>query len=206
MTDHVAPPGRTSTSARVAELHQLCDADYTKGQQQRAAAQHATSYTALALAAATRPAADPDDLQVAISVALQVFHSDQVLSLREALRLLLRAHGVEPADHPSTDEPPALRCPAAHPEDPTPCDGPVVVTVLDANNAGADGCAHHGARMLASLDGAYPIALPDAPVGTACRVFKASDGIRPFPWLTDAPRTRPEQLSHAENREQGDSQ
>ncbi|MFF1297957.1 MULTISPECIES: hypothetical protein [unclassified Streptomyces] len=206
MTDHVAPPGRTSTSARVAELHRQARDDFAKGQQQRAAARHATSYTALALAAATRPAHDPDDLDVAISVAVQVFNSDQLLSLREALRLLLRAHGVEPADHPPTDEPPALRCPAAHPEDPTPCEGPVVVTVLDATNAGADGCAHHGARLLASLEGGRVYALPDAPDGAAIAVFKAADALRPFPWLTDAPRTSPEQLSRAENRKRGDGQ
>ncbi|MFE9440658.1 hypothetical protein ACFYO2_16915 [Streptomyces sp. NPDC006602] len=91
------------------------------------------------------------------------------------------------------------RCPAAHPEDPTPCAGPVVVTVLDAHNAGADGCEHHAARLLASLDGGRVYALPDAPPGAAIRVFKAADGTRPFCWL-DGPRTQPSQLSHAENR------
>lgn len=93
------------------------------------------------------------------------------------------------------------RCPAAHPEDPTPCDGPPVVTVLDRNNAGAEGCEHHGARLLASLEGGRVYALPGAPAGAAIRVFKAADGIRPFPWMEDAPRTRPEQLSRRENRE-----
>jgi hypothetical protein len=34
-----------------------------------------------------------------------------------------------------------VRCPAAHHDDPTPCDGPAVVTVLDQYNDGADGCA-----------------------------------------------------------------
>jgi hypothetical protein len=97
----------------------------------------------------------------------------------------------------STDD----RCPAAHPEDPTPCDGPAVVTVLDRQNAGADGCEHHAARLLASLDGGRVYGLPDAPAGAAIRVFKAADGIRPFPWLEDAPRTQPSQLSRRENRE-----
>lgn len=92
------------------------------------------------------------------------------------------------------------RCPAAHPEDPDPCDGPPVVTVLDAQNAGADGCEHHGARLLASLEGGRVYALPDAPEGAAIRVFKAADTIRPFPWLTAAPRTAPSMLSLAENR------
>ncbi|WP_254876522.1 hypothetical protein [Streptomyces sp. CAI-85] len=95
---------------------------------------------------------------------------------------------------------PRGRCPAAHPEDPTPCDGPPVVTVLDAKNAGVVGCAHHGARMLASMHGARVVPLPDAPQGTAIDVFKAADGIRPFPWLAGAPRTRDEQLSRAEVR------
>jgi hypothetical protein len=93
-----------------------------------------------------------------------------------------------------------LRCPAAHPEDPTPCEGPVAVTVLDALNAGANGCEHHGARLLASLEGGRVYPLPDAPEGAAIRVFKAADTIRPFPWLTDAPRTAPSMLSLAENR------
>jgi hypothetical protein len=87
------------------------------------------------------------------------------------------------------------RCPAAHPEDPTPCGGEVAVSVLDHSNAGADGCEHHAARLLASLDGGRVHALP----GAAIRVFQAADGIRPFCWL-DGPRTRPSQLSHAENR------
>lgn len=99
-----------------------------------------------------------------------------------------------------------VRCPAAHPEDPTPCDGPPVVTVLDRENAGANGCEHHGARLLASLEGGRVYALPDAPAGAAIRVFKAADGIRPFPWV-DGPRTRADQLSRLENRrsaERGD--
>ena len=74
------------------------------------------------------------------------------------------------------------RCPAAHPDDPTPCVGPVVVMVLDAENAGARGCEHHGARLLASLEGGRVYGLPDAPEWIAIRVFKATAGIRPFPW------------------------
>lgn len=92
------------------------------------------------------------------------------------------------------------RCPAAHPEDPTPCDGPAVVTVLDVHNAGADGCEHHGARLLASLEGGRVYPLPDAPEGAAIRVFKAADTTRPFCWLGDAQRTQPSQLSRAEAR------
>ncbi|MGW1808232.1 hypothetical protein [Streptomyces sp. NPDC002078] len=99
---------------------------------------------------------------------------------------------------------PGPRCPAAHPEDPTPCVGPVVVTVLDRENAGADGCEHHAARLLASLTGGRPVAKPDAPAGVALQVFRAASRTRPFPWLTDAPRTQPSQLSDAENRARGE--
>ena len=98
------------------------------------------------------------------------------------------------------------RCPAAHPEDPTPCAGPVAVTVLDRENAGANGCEHHAARLLASLEGGRVYALPDAPEGAAIRVFKAADGIRPFCWYENAPRTAPNMLSLAENRRRGESQ
>ncbi|WP_327691022.1 hypothetical protein OG870_16355 [Streptomyces sp. NBC_00461] len=86
------------------------------------------------------------------------------------------------------------RCPAAHPEDPTPCLGPVVVSVLDAFNAGAEGCEHHGARLLASLDRGRVYPLPDAPPGAAIRTFTAAAALRPFCWV-DGPRTAPSQLS-----------
>ena len=92
----------------------------------------------------------------------------------------------------------APRCPAAHADDPTPCDGPPAVTVTDTTGATADGCEHHAARLLASLDGARVHPLPDAPAGAAIRVFKAARRTRPFPWNTTAPRTRPDQLSRAE--------
>ncbi len=67
-----------------------------------------------------------------------------------------------------------VRCPATLPPDRTPCAGPVVVTVLDATNAGADGCEHHAARLLAFLDRGRVFALPHAPAGAAHRVFKAA--------------------------------
>ncbi|MGW1498579.1 hypothetical protein ACWCQW_08380 [Streptomyces mirabilis] len=70
--------------------------------------------------------------------------------------------------------PKRTRCPGAHRDDPTSCDGPTVVTVLDdAANAGADGCEHHAARLLASLDGGRVNALPDAPSRAAIRVYEA---------------------------------
>lgn len=74
------------------------------------------------------------------------------------------------------------RCPAAHPSDPSACDGPIAVTVVDAKGAGLDGCEHHGARMLASLTDARVYALPDAPEGAAIRVFKAAATTQPYVW------------------------
>ncbi|MER5822459.1 hypothetical protein ABT086_09305 [Streptomyces mirabilis] len=131
--------------------------------------------------------AEPDDLPTAIRIGQHMLSmygtvdSSDIFAyaqahggLAEALRIMLRALGVDPQAAP--------RCPAAHPDDPTPCDGPAVVTVLDAANAGADGCEHHGARLLASLDGGRVYALPGAPAGAAIRVFKATATTRPFAW------------------------
>ncbi|MGW7518721.1 hypothetical protein ACWGJ2_24350 [Streptomyces sp. NPDC054796] len=95
------------------------------------------------------------------------------------------------------------RCPAAHPEDPDACCGPVTVTVQDAQGSGLAGCGHHAARLLASLDGGSVHPLPDAPPGAAIRVHQAADGIRPFPWHTTTPRVRADQLSRAEARTTG---
>ncbi|KUL26664.1 hypothetical protein ADL12_32255 [Streptomyces regalis] len=122
---------------------------------------------------------EPTDLQVAISVAQQLLDSDQVLSLREALRLLLRALDAEPVST-TVDTP---RCPAAHPDDPDPCSGPPVVTVLDTHQVGAHGCEHHATRLLASLDGGRVYPLPDAPEGAAIRVFKAAAVTAPYAWV-----------------------
>ncbi|MDQ0385998.1 hypothetical protein J2S54_002818 [Streptomyces sp. DSM 42143] len=78
-------------------------------------------------------------------------------------------------------------CPAAHPEDLTPCSGPVVVTILDTANAGADGCERHAARLLASLAGGRPVAKPDAPAGVELRIFRAAHHMPPYPWREDRP-------------------
>ncbi|MCT9009993.1 hypothetical protein [Streptomyces rhizosphaerihabitans] len=128
-------------------------------------------------------------------------------ALAEAIRILLRAVGTNRGDTATVGPRPvpAPRCPAAHPDDPTPCDGPPVVTVLDVANAGADGCEHHGARLLASLDGGRVYPLPDAPEGAAIRVFTTADTTRPFIWVNSA-RTRDEQLSRAEARARGEGQ
>ncbi|WP_078861657.1 hypothetical protein [Streptomyces sp. NRRL F-5650] len=66
------------------------------------------------------------------------------------------------------------RCPAALPTDHTPCVGPAAVTVLDADNAGADGCELHAARLLAALDRGHVLAPTHASAGAAHRVFKAA--------------------------------
>lgn len=83
------------------------------------------------------------------------------------------------------------RCPSAHPADPTPCGGPVVVMVLDADNAGARGCEQHAARLLASLAGGRVYGLPDAPMGTAGRVHKAAGDVEPFEWMATPGDRRP---------------
>lgn len=62
-------------------------------------------------ASASSALAEPSDLDVAINVAQQLLDSDQVLSLREALRLLLRALGAEPVDPSFAAEFPTI---AAH--------------------------------------------------------------------------------------------
>jgi len=165
----------------------------------------------------TLPAVDPSDLDSAIRVGQRMLaaygntsgyniyaYAQAHGALAESLRILLRALGTEPDVckilHTTVA---ASRCPAAHPEDPTGCNGPAVVTVLDAGNAGANGCEHHAARLLASLDGGRVYGLPHAEPGTAIRVFKAAAGIRPFPWV-DGPRTRDEQLSRNEVLERGE--
>lgn len=163
----------------------------------------------------TLPAVDAGEFQAAIRTAQKMLaaygdssgfdqfgYAQAHGALAESLRILLRALDAEPAVSPMGDAVP--HCPAAHPDDPTGCNGPVAVMVLDRDNGGARGCEHHAARLLASLDGGRVYPLPDAPDGAAIRVFKAADTIRPFCWYKKAPRTRPETLSRAEIRERGE--
>jgi len=140
----------------------------------------------------TLPAVDPSDLDSAIRVGQRMLaaygntsgyniyaYAQAHGALAESLRILLRALGTEPHTAAPAPQP---RCPSAHPDDPTPCSGPVVVTVLDAGNAGLDGCEHHAARLLATLHCGRPVAKPDAPCGVALDVFRAAGYIRPYPW------------------------
>ncbi|MEU5077079.1 hypothetical protein AB0G76_36855 [Streptomyces asoensis] len=180
---HPIARGRATNTARLAELHRLCDEDYAKGQSQRATPRLAPTYAPAVLP----PVTEPSDLDVAIRVAQQLLDCDQVLSLREALRLLLRALGAE-TPTPAAVGQRAPRCPAAHPDDPTPCTGPLAVMILDRTNAGAKACEHHGARLLASLERGRVYALEDAPDGAALRVFKAAGTTRPFAWVPDGER------------------
>ncbi|MCX4858970.1 hypothetical protein [Streptomyces canus] len=178
---------------------------------------HAEQAPTLAVGALPAASPEPSDLAVAVRVAQYMLgtygtadHRDLFAlnqaygAVRESLRILLRAVEGEPdAGVASPSSGGSQRCPAAHTEDPTPCSGPPTVTVLDAHNAGAEGCQHHGARLLASLEGGRVYGLPHATPGTAIAVFKAAASIRPFPWV-DGPRTRPEQLSRDEQRARGE--
>jgi len=196
---------------RIAELHRLAREDYAKGTAQRVRAEFAPAQPLglpdpSELAAAIRVGQRTLDIYGTVEGADVFAYAEAHGALTEAVRILLRALGAElSADviHLNNDEPPAPRCPAAHPEDPDPCSGPVVVAVLDTHQVGANGCEHHGARLLASLDGGRVYALPDAESGSAIRVFKTAAGIRPFPWV-DAPRTRDDQLARDEVRDRGE--
>ncbi|TVL89370.1 hypothetical protein CD790_27715 [Streptomyces sp. SAJ15] len=74
------------------------------------------------------------------------------------------------------------RCRAAHHKDPTPCEGPAdVVTILDSRGRETTACVHHGARLLASLDGGrvHPLA---ALSDHALEVCSRARTLPPYPW------------------------
>jgi hypothetical protein len=87
MTDHFVRSNAPASSTTLAELHRTARRDYNSPAGRLA---RATRYPATP---AWEP--EPTDLDVAISVAQQLLDSSSVLSLRESLRLLLRALGVE---------------------------------------------------------------------------------------------------------------
>ena len=74
------------------------------------------------------------------------------------------------------------RCPAAHPEDPAPCEGPVVVQVTDAFGGEVVGCVLHGARLYASLTDPRVYPLPGAAEGAAIEVYRRAQALPPFAW------------------------
>lgn len=78
----------------------------------------------------------------------------------------------------------ADQCPAAHPEDLTPCDGKQVVRVVDQTGEGLSGCVHHGARLYASLERprVYPLAGHD---GAAIEVYQLGQALPPWAWMRD---------------------
>lgn len=75
------------------------------------------------------------------------------------------------------------RCPAAHPEDLSPCEGPQdAVTVVDRQGAEALGCVHHAARLYASLD--RPRVYPsEGHLGAAVEVYRRAQQLKPFGWM-----------------------
>ncbi|MET9414130.1 hypothetical protein ABZY03_08050 [Streptomyces klenkii] len=78
----------------------------------------------------------------------------------------------------------AVRCIAAHSEDPTSCEGPLdAVRITDRRGGQALACVHHGARMYASLDGArvYPVSVSSA----ALEVYTRALTISPFAWMAE---------------------
>lgn len=141
-------------------------------------------------------AAQNTELEIAIRVAQRMlvaygdssadgFNYPQAYgALSESLRILLRALDAEPVAPSVPANERRDRCPAAHPEDPDGCRGPIVVTILDTFNAGADACEHHAVRLLASLAGGRPVAKPDAPASIALRIFRDAHRTQPYPWRT----------------------
>ncbi|MGR3870957.1 hypothetical protein ACUXZZ_20485 [Streptomyces graminifolii] len=82
--------GSIAKHDRVAELHRLANEDYAKGESQRASANDPGLYTAFT------PVPEPSDLATAVAIAQQLLDSDDIVPVREALRLVLRALGAAP--------------------------------------------------------------------------------------------------------------
>jgi len=90
MTDHSVRSNAPASSTTLAELHRTARRDYNSPAGRLARATFGTRYPATP---AWEP--EPTDLDVAISVGQQLIDSDQIVPVREALRLLLRALGAE---------------------------------------------------------------------------------------------------------------
>ncbi|OKI09222.1 hypothetical protein A6A06_00405 [Streptomyces sp. CB02923] len=73
------------------------------------------------------------------------------------------------------------RCPAAPPQDPTPCEGPhEAATIIYPHGREVAGCVHHCARVLAGLEGAR--VHPFVPAGSAMEVYLRARELPPFAW------------------------
>ncbi|WP_107421334.1 hypothetical protein [Streptomyces nanshensis] len=68
------------------------------------------------------------------------------------------------------------------------------MTVLDRDNAGAEGCEHHAARLLATVAGGRVYGLPHDTGGAAVLVFRAAGGLGPWPW-SDSGRPAAESIA-----------
>jgi hypothetical protein len=81
---------------------------------------------------------------------------------------------------------PVRRCPAAHADDPRPCDGrPDAVRIVDRAGGSAPACLLHGAVLLASLEQGRVYPLAD-PAGSAIAVFQRARTMPPFDFLDRA--------------------
>jgi NTP pyrophosphatase (non-canonical NTP hydrolase) len=75
------------------------------------------------------------------------------------------------------------RCPAAHNDDPSECEGPQdAVRIVDQTGAEILACVHHGARLYASLD--KPLAHSVTVQGAAREVYTRAQTIPPCAWHT----------------------
>lgn len=85
------------------------------------------------------------------------------------------------------------RCPAAHAEDPTPCDGPAdAVTIRDQYGAEQGGCVNHGSAYLASIE--HATVHPGSVDGAAIEMYRRAQTRRPFDFLFTA-HEAPEQTA-----------
>lgn len=87
---------------------------------------------------------------------------------------------------PSTGERAARtnRCPAAHPEDRRPCEGPGnAIRIVDARSEEVTGCVRHAAVLLSSLHAAR--VYPGSVDGAAIEVYRRAQWRRPFDFVTD---------------------
>lgn len=83
----------------------------------------------------------------------------------------------------------AVRCLAAHPDDPSSCEGPCdAVRAVDRTGEAALGCVHHAAILLASVTDArvYPATVD----GAAIEVYRRAVVRAPFDFTVAGDRSR----------------